>query len=216
MAIIKIKKESSLQKTRRMRLEKEAKEIQDKKDKAKADLEEKMRRAEIIRPYLTKLEAKIKEKNLYKFWTFTDRSGFKKIHASMKEIKQLVKSDIERFKRRKIAAFTISFYHNDAENTLHRSLDIWLGVSFTVYEMDNDCRMDNPKYRAMGGHYIWKTEDFKTTKFSFKLLEEIMRPVVDEKYDCTSLMGFRVTEVIKDLKKIKVNLSDILNPLAGI
>jgi hypothetical protein len=68
----------------------------------------------------------------------------------------------------------------------------------------------------MGGHYVWKTEDFATTKFSFKLAEEIMRPVVDEKFDCTSLMGFQITDVIKDLKKIKVDLSDILKPLANV
>jgi hypothetical protein len=74
---------------------KEAKAIQDKKNKEVADLAEKKRMANIIRPYLTKLEAQIKEKQLYKFWTFSDRSGFKKFYATMKEIKQLVKSDIK-------------------------------------------------------------------------------------------------------------------------
>jgi hypothetical protein len=68
----------------------------------------------------------------------------------------------------------------------------------------------------MGGHFVWKTEDFKTTKFSFKLLEEIMRPVYNVKYDCTSLMGFQISDVIKDLKKNKVDLSDILKPLAKV
>lgn len=211
-----IREEDAFARTVRLRLEKEAKDIMDAKNKIKYDKAEKERQAKIIRPYLERLEAQVDEKNLRTFFVFPDRTGFKKIHMNVKEMKKFVLTNVDKYKNRPVVFFTISFHHDEPDNSLHRKFDIWMGCGFTVFYMDDNCRFDNPMKPAFGGHYMWKTEDFKTTKFSLKLIEEIMYPVVAKKTDFTSLLGYRITEVITILKKIKVDLSDILNPLAGV
>jgi hypothetical protein len=210
-----LKSESSLEKTRRIRLEKDAKDLKNKKDKEKADKVEKDRQAVIIRSYLDKLQAQIKEKNLESFWTFPDRKGFKKIHIGRDDIEKLVKSDIKKYQNRPVVHFSLHFYHNE-KNTFERKMDIWFGVLFTTYELDKDCRMNNPLSHISGGHAIWKTEDFKVTKFSLKLIEELMYPVVARKHSCTSITGVKITKILADLKRKRVNLDDLLTPLAGV
>lgn len=211
-----IRKESAYEKVSREMDEKETKNILDAKNKIKYANAELERQAKIIRPYLDKLESQIDEKNLKTFWTFPDRVGFKKIHKSTDDIKKQVKSDIPRYQNRPLVRFSIAFHQCEKDTSTHRKDDIWLGVQFTVFYIDKDGRIDNPVNHATGCHFIWQSGDFKTTKFSLKLLEEIMYPVVDRKQSCTSLMGFPLTGILKQLKSKKIDLNEYLNPLAGV
>ena len=209
--------ESTLQRVSREMDEKEAKKIKDEKDKIKDDQNEKKRQAVIIRPYLDNLRAQIQEKDIQDFWTFTDRKGFKKFRATYGEVKQLLKSDKKRFQNRRIAYLTIAFHQDEKETTMHRKNDIWLGVSFCIWQVDEDCNMTNPTFPSTGGHVCWKSDDFKTTKFSLKLIEKIMNIVNDNKAAYTSLLGLPITWIVDDLKtKKKIDISKYLNPLADV
>ena len=208
--------EDPLDRTTRERKEKEAKKIKDESDKIKDDLVKKERQANIIRPYLDNLQAQIQEKGIQDFWTFSDRKGFKKFRGSMSKVQKLLKSDIPKYKNRKIAYFTIMFHQNEKEDSLHRKFDIWMNASFTITQIDSKGSMDNPLRTSLGANISWKSDDFKTTKFSLKLIEELMYPVNDKIAGYTSLMGFPVTWVLEDLKKKKIDLSEFCNPLAGV
>ena len=208
--------ESTLQRITRERKEKEAKKIKDEKDKIKNDLAEKKRQAVIIRPYLDNLQAQIKEKKLQSFWAFPDRKGYKKFFGSIDEVEKRLKSNVKRFQNRHVANFTIMFHQNEKEDSLHRKFDIWMNTSFAIYVLDDECNMTNPLYSTLGANICWKSDDFKITKFTFKFTEELMYLVDKKIARYTSLMGFPLTWVLNDLKKNNVDLSEYLNPLAGV
>lgn len=69
--------------------------------------------------------------------------------------------------------------------------------------------------KPWGCDMAWKLDDFKTTKFSFKLLEIIYREVESKRKICPSLLGIPLTRIIEDLKKRRVDFSDTLKPLKG-
>lgn len=208
--------EHPLTRITRERLEKEAKIIQDKKDTTKVKKIEKQRQAEIIRPYLEKLHTQIYEKNIQEFWTFTDRKSFKKFYGKIAEVRKFLKSDIHRFQNRKIAYFAIAFHNKEKETTMHRVNDIWLTVTFTVYHLDDKCNMNNSLHPATGGNIVWKTEDFALTKFSLSLMQNILYAVSDEIALYTSIIGFQISYVLKDLKKKRLDLYTCCKPLANI
>jgi len=43
-----------------------------------------------------------------------------------------------------------------------------------------------------------------------------MHVIVNGKHSCSSLTGFHIEKVLKDLKNKKIDLSDHLSPLAGL
>jgi hypothetical protein len=201
-------------KRRRERREKEAIELANKKQAEKDALKEKNRKEVIIRAHLDKLEAKIREKDLLQFWAFPDRAGFIKIgkNYGCAQMMKLMNKDLSKYVNRKIVLFSIKFEHNKPDTSTHREFDTWLRVDNLTFKV-------NPKgeLKADGScHYIWKTNDFKLTKFSFKLLETIMYPIADRVFSCTSMMGFPVSYVVRELKRKKINFDDVLKPLAGV
>jgi hypothetical protein len=209
-----IKEESDYARMSREYDEKRAKEAARKKQKEIDAIEEEKRKAVIIRKYLTKLDIQIKEKNLYDFWTFPDRSGFKKIGKGFgyEQMQKLVQKDINKYANRQIMLYQIRLEHNESDTSTHRKYGTWLLVDTVVFKINS-----KGEFESDGGcHYVWRDEDFKLTKFSFKLLETIMHPITDHKLNCVSLMGYPLTNIIKRLEKLGIDFSDVLNPLAGI
>ena len=207
-------KESNYARIKREREEKEEKEADKLKQQQLDAIEEKKRKAVIIRKYLTKLDEQIKEKDLNYFWTFPDRSGFKKIGKgfSYEKMQKLVQKDIDKYANRQIMYFSIRLEHKSADTSTHRKYDTWILVDTLTFKINS-----KGEFKADGGcHYVWKDDDFKLTKFSFKLLETIMHPIAEHKLKCISLMGFPLSWVIDRLKKEGVDFSDVLSPLAKI
>jgi hypothetical protein len=106
-------------------------------------------------------------------------------------------------------------YHKSAQKTLNKKDNSWLVVGMTVFHMDDKCDL-NGKNDSWSCDYMWRDQEFKLTRFSFKLLEKIMQPVAAGKYRATSIYGFPLTKIIKDLEKKGIDFSDVLNPLAGL
>lgn len=209
-----IKEESSYARIKREREEREAREEAKLKQQKSDAIEEKKRKAVIIRKYLTKLDEQIKEKNLNYFWTFPDRSGFKKIGKGLgyEKMQKLIQKDIDKYSNRQIMYFSIRLMHNKSDTSTHREYDTWLLVDTLAFKINSkgDLKADG------GCHYVWKDEDFQLTKFSFKLLETIMYPVSEHKLKCISLMGYPLSFVIDKLKKEGVSFKDVLSPLAYV
>lgn len=167
----------------------------------------------LILKHLDDLQDQIEEKNLLSFWTFPDQSGFKKVKGlTYDKMQKLIFSDTDKYKNRKICNISISFFHNDPDTHVFRKAGIYLNVSIDVIPIEADGTMSE---KPWGGDMCWELDDFKTTKFSFKLIEIIYREVESKRKIFPSLLGISVTRIIKDLEKQGVDFEGVLKPLKG-
>lgn len=212
------KKETILERVVREREEKEKKERKNKKQKEIDRLKEIERCKSIVMPYLDNLEEQINNKKAWSFWTFPDRSGFKKLKdMSPKEMQNIINEDPEKYKNRRLAYISMMTYHRDTDPTLFTvKLGILFAVGISIRCIDDKGVLSKKSGDCWGCDFRWTLDDFKTTKFSFKLIEKIMIPVAEKRKTCTSLTGTDITDIIKDLEKKKYDFSDVLKPLAGL
>ena len=225
MAFIKVKiapkiipkKEDIYDKISRENREKEAKEKFDKLEKENSDKLEKERMLVIINKYLDSLDTQLTEKDSWEFWIFPDRSGFKKYkNKSLKYMQKMVNKDVEQYKNRNIALINIKTLHGyENKDTFHSRAGIMLSVNISIFPIDKNGIL-NGKNNSWGLDFTWHINDFSISKFSFKLLERILESVQTHKLFGTHLVGISLSHVINKLKKLKVNLDDVLKPLAGI
>lgn len=179
------------------------------KKKSPADVQK--HNSEIIADHTNKLLDKLKEKKMLSFWTFADRAGFKKIKwMNFDSMQKYLKADIEKYKNRKLCEINI------APRRKADQYGAWLYVGFLAIHTDNNANMRGKNVGNNGCGIVWEEEDFKTTKFSFKLVEAIMHPIADNKHSCSNMTGFPATMVINDLKKKGIKLDEFLNPLANL
>ena len=212
--VSKIQVESSFNKRLREGREQDKKEIEDKKQKELARIAEEKRMDKLIIPYLDNLQEQLVEKNLLHFWTFPDESGFIKYkNIKFKDIQKFINKDIDKNINRNIASISILFYHNDNPTSMYRLENIYMKVSIAVFPIDND-GIFNGKNKAWGADFIWYQDDFKITKFSFKLTKVILNPVGNGKR-YPSILGIPLTYIVNDLKKMSIDFGDTLAPLAG-
>ena len=227
MAFIKVKiapkiipkkkeKENVYDKVSRENLGIREKEKYDNLEKEKAGKKEKDRIRIIIDKYLDSLDTQLDEKELYSFWTFPDRTGFKKYkNKSLKDIQRIVNKDIDQYKNRNIAKIHVKPFHHEKSDSMHGKVGVLLSVGISIFPIDNNGVL-NGKDNAWGCDFTWHDYDFKISKFSFKLLERILESV--QKHDLTGsyFIGTPFTNIVYHLKKLKVNLEDVLSPLAGV
>lgn len=206
-------KESPLEKTIRLREEKESREKEAAKQKKIDEEDEKKRAESIIIPYLESLVRQLKEKDLFSFWAWPDRKGFKKINKTTYDVmKKHIKGD-KKYANRLIAHVKLFTGHTNKYSRAERT---WISVDITIFCIDENCIMDDDDAPSWGCHVIWEDDDFKISKLSFRLIEELMRIVAAKQHTCESLAGYRLEKVVKALKKKKIDISEFLNPLAGM
>lgn len=212
------KEEDSYEKRESAREQKRELEKERKKQQELEAEEERLRQEEIVMDYLDNLKEQIDKKDSWSFWTFPDRSGFKKLkNMDSKKMQKLIHEDLDKYKNRRVVSFGIADIHRNTSPTSQRNqFGTMLAVKLRVWTINDDGSFSKRPRDNWGADFTWEVEDFKTTKFSFKLLERIMEPVAAKKITCVSLTGYPIAALIKDLKKLKYDLSDILNPLAGL
>jgi hypothetical protein len=210
------KKESHLQKISREMEEEYERKVKAAESKRIADEKETHRKETIIKAYLDKLESQLKEKNILGFWTFVDRSGFKKFHGINKDVEKMLNKDVNKYIDRQLAEYTIIFNQNDKPDSMHKKAGIWLNVTIRTYniiENDNKLKIETNKQCDIA----WKTDDFAISKFSLKLIELFMKPLAEKKTSCVSLMGLPLDFVLDRYKKdAGVDFSDVLQPLKNM
>jgi hypothetical protein len=209
-----IKKEESVL-TRVSKEQDEIKKQKEQKEKQKEldIIAEKELAIKLIVLNLVSLDKQLTEKNLWVFWVFPDRSGFKKIKETFDKMQKFIYQDVDKYKNRKICKFSIIDYYKDPKKFRDPS-HYWLVVNMITYPIDDTGNLIG-KHANYSCTYAWKDNDFKTTKLTFKLLETIMHPIVEKKHKCASIFGIPIT-VIKHLEKKGINFSDALSPLAGL
>lgn len=207
------KKETAFEKTYNKMQAAKALEIKEEKQKKLNERNELERTSVIIKEYLEKLCNQLEEKGGTHFWTFPWKSGFKKMYITKKEMETMIKEDPQKYCGKTVAYFAMQSHHKDKESTIHRQSGIWFGVSMSIFHIDDDCKLLG-KNKGWGCHFCWTNEDFKTTKFSFKLLETIMIYVNKKVITCASLWGIPVSSVIKRLEKKGIEFDK--HPLAKV
>jgi len=208
--------EDSLDRKIRLRKEKQAKEVLDAKQKILDDAKEKTRMESIIEPYLENLKEKLNEKKSRGFYVFPDRSGFKKIKESDKYIEKLLQSDPKKYGGRNIAYFSIGIQEEPKKGAIisfKRDDGIHILVDIIIKPIDKNGKFTSKQW---GRRINWRNYDFKTTKLTFKLLENIMHPLVKLNYYSVSIIGESITSFIKDLEKLGYKFDDGLSPLSGV
>lgn len=175
-----------------------------------ADCNRTSKNEQVVHDYMVKLAKTIKEKDLDAFWTFADRSGFKKIkNMTFNEMRDAMKEDIETYKNRQLVHIKINTHIPSNQHGTH------LFVNILVIFTDNEANIKGRSVRTNSCTMIWNTDDFKFTKFSLKLVEEIIEPIAEQIHSCGSFTGFSIKYVVDSLKKKKVFLKHI-SPLAGL
>ncbi len=193
--------------------EKEAREKKAVEQKKIDKKNERIRAEGIIIPYLDSLSDQLVEKNLFSFWAWPDRKGFKKINnTTYEKIRDMVKSN-PKYYDRLIAHIKLYTGHTNKYSKAERE---WLSVDISIFHIDEEGNIKNKKDPSWGCHILWKDNDFKISKLSFRLIEELMRIVAAKQHTCESLAGFRLEKVVSDLKAKKIDISEFLNPLAGM
>ena len=212
----KVKKESPLEKISREMEEEYTKKTKEAEAKQITYEKELTKKKELITEYLDQLEERLIEKKQRGFWTFPDRTGFKKISASTDKIEKMLNKDYNKYIGRQIAEYVIAFHQNKKPDSMHKSSGLWLSVTIRMYDikdkggklvldLDKECDI------------AWNTDDFKISKFSFKLVERFMKPLAEKKTSCVSILGKSLKFVLDRYKKdAKIDFSDVLQPLKNI
>ncbi len=173
-----------------------------------------------IMEYMDKVDAFLKEKRLYNFWFFPDEKGFKNRIPGLgpKEIKQMVKKDLDKYKGRTVVNVRIVPNYKDpdslpmkAETPHGEKIPIYMHGQIMVFKILDDGNLKSTT--KSGIEFGWRKEDFEVTKFSLKLLERLVRIAASKLYYCTLTFGCPMSYIVKELRKKKIEIDDVLAPL---
>lgn len=210
-------KESAFIKRLREGKEQREKVIQDAKQKIIDDATETKRMEKIIVPYLDKLQDTIVEKDLLYFWVFQDESGFiKHKYRDYNAVQKMVLQNVSKYANRTISSIGIKFYHNDESKLTNKeNYYYYLIADVSMFNIDEKGILNGDRV-SRGADIGWTAEDFKLSKFSFKLLYVLLNAIISQHHDYTSFSAVPLTYIVNDLQKIGVDFVNTLVPLAGV
>lgn len=173
-----------------------------------------------IMEYMNKVDSFLKEKRLYNFWFFPDEKSFKNRIPGLgpKEIKQMIKKDMDKYKGRTVVNVRIVPNYKDpnslpmkAETPHGEKIPIYMHGDILVFKVSDEGSLKQTT--KSGIDFGWRKEDFEVTKFSLKLLERLVRIAASKLYYCTLTFGCPMSYIVKELKKKKIEIDDVLSPL---
>ncbi|MGL5934912.1 MAG: hypothetical protein ACRCZI_04740, partial [Cetobacterium sp.] len=210
------KKESSLQRRIREKKEKEQLETKKQKELEKAEEKEESRKHKIIYKYMENLEKKLTDKfgkHNQGYWFWNDNPKEKIFNKSITEFQNIVNKTPDKYKGKQLIDVTFIPYHNKRhEKHIFKSQDTWLSCVIKVYTTNDKNQMKV----ANSCNWTWRTDDFKLSKFSFKLLNFLIKVIAAGTYTCGQLSGEPLSFMVKNMKKRGVDFGDLLQPLANV
>ncbi|MGL5934543.1 MAG: hypothetical protein ACRCZI_02855 [Cetobacterium sp.] len=212
------KPESSLARRTRERKEREATAKETKKQEEIKAKKEEDRKHKIIYKYVDKLSEKLKEKfnnydgytNGYRIWVDKPNA---KLSKPLNYYQDLLKKKPEKYKDKRYAEIYVKCYHKEhgKPTLLFRDPDTWIDASIKVFTVKNE------KWVAtLACKWTWRTDDFKLSKFSFKLMNKLLDVINKDIYTCGHLAGEPLSFMIKNMEKRGVDFGDLLQPLANV
>ncbi|MGL5934899.1 MAG: hypothetical protein ACRCZI_04675 [Cetobacterium sp.] len=175
-------------------------------------------KSDIVKEYLISLQKQLKEKNLLSFFTFPEDSKIKKINdIDFTKMKKILKRN-KKYHGKVLCVFTMVFHDKNSYKVFTDS-NIYIGFSISFYPIHEDGTI---KKTISGQKNSWgcdmhiSLEDLKVTKFSFKLIDYMIKIMYDEEISCPALTGHPLRYIIQKLQKKGYNFDGLLNPLAGL
>src|SRR6476620_10992869 len=211
----KIPKESTFMRLYREDEEQKAKEKLEKEKAALAAEKEYYRKCKIIYQYMVKLDKRLNETIGGGFVSWTDDTNFKKIHMNRNEIEKITKANPKKYAGRHFAYITVKPFHKEhGEKRLMFDIDSWMTAFITIYEIKKDGTFERGGVRS--ANWVWLTDDFKITKFTFKFLEFMMHIVDKNIYSFAQPGGVSLQFIMNRLNEKKIDFGDVLQPLSGV
>lgn len=98
---------------------------------------------------------------------------------------------------------------------IEKKYNNWITIGIDIWPVDEKGNITN---EGGGGVYTmsWGTNDFKISRFTFKLLQQIVIATNKKLIASANPIGTPLAGVLKLLKNKNVDLSDYLIPLAGM
>lgn len=210
------KKESSLARRVRERKERaEAEKLAKKQQEIDAQNEEE-RKHKVIYKYMEKLDAKLKETIGQGFWVWVDDPKFKKIlDMGKSDLQKMILKNVDKYKGTRLAEIYIRSSHKDhgKKSMLFANKDTWINCAIGIFNIDDKGVL---KY-MQGCIWSWRTDDFKISKFSYKLIRHLMHIIDRGIYKCGMLDGEPLSYMLKNMKQRGAKFpKDILVPLSGV
>ena len=210
-------KESSLQRRIREKREKEQLEIQKQKELQIAEEKEEVRKHKIIYKYMENLEKKLTDKfgkHNQGYWIWLDKPKEKIFNKAVTYFQDVVDKNPDIYKGKQLVDVTFIPYHNKRhEKHIFKSPDTWISCNIKVYTVDNNGKLPN---KPSGCNWTWWTDDFKLSKFSFKLLNFLIKVIAAGTYTCGQLSGEPLSFMVRNMKTRGVKFGDLLQPLANV
>jgi len=196
--------------------EKEAKEKQEQEKAAIAAKKEYQRKCKIIYKHMEKVDKHLQDTVIDGFSMWVDDPKFTKLEVSREYIEDLAKADPEKYAGRQFAEFFIKSFHktHGKEKQLMFDEDAWMTCMISVCKINKNGTIDRRGCR--GANWIWRTDDFKITKFTYKFLYFIMRVIAAGHYNFAQVGGVGLNFMIRDMTRNGIKFDKILEPLNGV
>ena len=209
--------ESTFSMLQRERKEKEASaKLEQEKEMAIAKKEYE-HKCKIVYNYMEKLDKKLKETIGDGFFVWIDDPKLTKFKISEDKIEKMAKNDPAKYADRSFAYFHFATYHDThgKEKQLLIADDAWIKCSISICTLKKNGKIDRDGCR--GANWIWRTDDFKITKFTYKFLYYVMQIIAADYYSFMQLGGVGLDNMINKMKKNGVKFpKGVLQPLAGV
>lgn len=216
-------------------LERDRKYKEELRLKKQKELEEKLAKEhmhKVVKEYLDKLQSSLKEKGLGHYYLDFDTETYTKIKKDdFSKISKNIKKDfnslpkkeaIEKYKSTKAIQIKFLFHHNDKDDSLMKSSDIWLRVGISRLTIDDkgDFETDCRKFWDANCVMVWEPKDFAITKPTFKFINAVTHILKSHAFGCgAGFVGVPLPQVIRNINKklgLDIKINDYLTPLAGI
>ncbi len=165
----------------------------------------------IIKEYMKKMDAKMKENDLYSFWIFSDTGFKKKIRGkTYEDIEKMTKKSPEKYAGKAVLHVKLMPLHEDYTSIPGKN-GAWLTINISSFPIGKKGELLNDDSWGIG--IQWKEEDLKIGKFTFKMLEHLADLTYKKKLEISGSFGLRFKDFLNSLKRKLINIDSYLTPL---
>lgn len=153
--------------------------------------------------YLRKVKERLNDKGLSKFWCFPERITFKPLMISKEDVIRKVQENKSKYVGKTVAFVKVSVLSYDG---LTSSNDDAIRIMISIYIILQDCSLT-----SKGGNTIsinYRPSDIELRKFTTKDLYKFIQLCANKDIRSDPIGGVTLENLLKKLKKQKINLDD--------
>jgi hypothetical protein len=167
-------------------------------------------KTKVIYNYVNKLEKELKDSDMddgYNIWL--GNKVVKKISTSLGDIKLT-----KRHEGRYICNVALRFFQKYYKNKNANEDSPWINIFLSVYKVkDGKIIKENKDNYCI---FQFRTTDFDISTYTPNLMEFIGALISARKYTCGFVIKQSLEDLLKKIKKNKINVEHIIKPLSGL